>query len=146
MTAKLLPSQITTQLQRRQGQVQRQAAQQGQEFSQTGQTFILQNGPRSESTVHVPFTHIFTEQPTPSAFLSLDTNEAYTPGKAPTISGCVYRWDTEKKGPVILYTGAWIVFVTTAEDGQRLWAHYRFEGRGLSYPTAATSSNATGTA
>lgn len=143
---KIIPSHINSQLQRRQGQIQRQQNQQSHVFTQSGKVLIVQNGTRSESTVEVPFTHVFTEEPHFDFGMSLDTNQAYTPGNAPTISGCVYNWIGESKGGLFIYTGAWIVFVTTGTDQQHYWAKYRFEGRGLSFPTAATPSNSTGNA
>lgn len=142
----LLPSQIISQLQRRQGLIQRQQDQAAHVYSQTGEVLIIQTGLRSESTVQIDFTHIFTEKPNFSYGLVMDDNQQITPGNVPTISGLVFNWITEKKGPALIYLGAHVVFVTTGEALQRMFAHFRFEGRGLSFPTSASPSNTTGNA
>lgn len=142
----ILPSQIVSQLQRRQGLMERQQNQQAHIYSQTGEVLIIQTGPRSESVVEVDFTHVFTEKPNFGFGMAMDDNQQITPGKVPTVSAVVFNWITEKKGPVTIYNGAHLAIVTTGEALQRMYVNYRFEGRGLSFPTAASPSNTTGNA
>ena len=124
----------------------RYQAQQSQTYNQVGKLLVTGGTTSDEHTFLVAFANIFVEEPTFTYGSVLDPASPAVPGSFPTVSATVIKWSTEQFGPAIMYQGAFMGIVTTGVPGQRIWVHYSFTGKAISFGLGQSAGNTTSTA
>jgi hypothetical protein len=109
-----------------------------------GRTKVLGVG---EATVEVKFPAIYLEAPTFTFGGELAEGSVLAPGRFPTISAVVSRWDVHEPDLELFgqtmrihYRGAILAIVTTGPSDTDLYLHWTFTGRALSNPGTGSLS------
>jgi hypothetical protein len=102
--------------------------------SVTGRELTLNAG---EVLIDITFGLWFVERPCMTFGGELDANDFVEALKFPTVSGVVVEWvmkQSERLGGGY-YVGARIAAVTTGRVEQRVWVHWRAEGKAMVNPS-----------
>jgi hypothetical protein len=104
-----------------------------------GRVLVIGTG---EISVPIPFAIVFSERPVFTFGGELEVNHHASAGSFPTVSGVVVDWDDRGARPGWdgRFHGATVAIVTTGQDGQNMWFHYRFEGKALTNPLNTVDS------
>lgn len=105
---------------------------QGQVVSSQGFILTKQAG---EVAQDVKFSVRFIERPLFTFGGELDENQSASAGRFPTVSAVVLQWEIEELDKYRKYfIGANLGLVTTGATTQRMWVHWRMEGKALLGP------------
>lgn len=114
-------------------------AQQVQVYTAVGKVPVWAQTTSDESTFLVTFANPFIEEPIFTSGSSLDPSTPSVPGSFPTASATVLNWTIEQAGPAVQYKAALVGVVTGGNATQKLWIHYSFVGKAISFASAQTN-------
>lgn len=104
--------------------------------SATGRELTINAG---EVIIPVTFGVWFIERPTMTFGGEMDAGDFVEAQKFPTVSGVVVEWTRSKpdRSNGGYYVGARVCCVTTGRTEQRIWLHWRAEGKALANPAVS---------
>lgn len=114
-------------------------AQQVQVYTQVGKVPVWAQTTSDESTFLVTFANPFIEEPVFTFGSSLDKSTPSQPGSFPTASATVLDWTLIQSGPAAQYKAALVGVVTGGTATQKLWIHYSFVGKAISFASTQTN-------
>ncbi len=95
--------------------------------------FLLQGA--GEGLVELKFPVWFIEEPNMGGLGGvMYPGSEVIDGSYPTVSGSVLNWTLVEKTPRQYFTGCTLAVVTTGLPEQRMFVHYRFEGKAIVNP------------
>jgi len=104
--------------------------------SVTGRELTMNAG---EVIIPITFGVWFIERPNVTFGGELDDGDFVEAGAFPTVSGVIVRWTRQKpeRNNGGYFVGAEVCCVTTGRDEQRIWLHWRAEGKAMANPAVS---------